>query len=590
MIVFGTCNHDVIRTGNDHKRCQITMNVLPLFNRVHSSLCENRRKCRRHYFLSNMDATFTALEVEFGGTGGNIGEKLVVVNAEIERALNRLTSLQSYASYLKSAMNRMQSPIIAFPDEIMSQIFYWTSLEADTSTNHRTLTRPNIPNLVAAASVCRRWRSICHSSPVLWRHFDWTLQGLRRDEYDLCNYVEPCLQLSSPFSIDLRVSFTMGVTWDPDLFLSFIGRYASKFSHLTLTTSFQRSLLKHPMSNLRSLNIQTVPFLFTSLPSVISHFPVLAALEIFILHSYFDDHAWDAEISDAVARYDPCFKSTCPIQQLTVSHMTDSMASVLMRPICHTLVHLYLGPIAPPTMELDFRSDRLEVLQHAATLDISLPCLQTLDIDIDIPRWDSHPHRSLYERLQCGSLRRVRCRTSRIGSPNQRDAKEVWKSRKSIIDVQLWAIRCLTPHSTVKNHPAPRTPPAERPYLSSTPRLLILENKHFPQSIATVISSVAQSCHEDLVFVSCRGQAVTSQPHNSKSRALHPALDLDMNSGSVLPSPEDPFWEDNIEAIIRLRGQPSGTHSGAGKGGRIPERLLSQYGIGDLDDYFKGNN
>ena len=538
-----------------------------------------------------MDPTFTALAAEFGGSSGNMDEKLLAVNAEIERARNRLSGLQSYASNLKSAINRMRSLILALPDEIVSQIFYWSSLEAEKSNDFRTRTRPSIPNLVAAASVCRRWRSICHSTTILWRHFDWKVQGLRRDEYFLRHYLERCIRLSGPSSIDLSVSFTLQVAWDVDVYHSFLGRHASKISHFALTLPFQKHLLKHPMPNLRSLSLQTVPFLFTSLSSFFTHFPTLAALEISTLPCHADDHAWDVEISDAIAHYDPYFQSPCPIRKLTISRTTDSIAIVLMRPIGHTLVHLYLGPISRPMMESTYQADRRRVMKMATSQDIFLPFLETLDIDIDLPRLNTHPRLSLYERLHCGRLRRVRCLTSMVGSPNKRDAKQVWVSRKGVIDVLLWAIRRLVPLSTTDPRTVPHIPTSGlRPHPYSTPRLLVLENKHFPQSVADEISSVSQSSDEGLVFVSCRGQAVTFGPPNSKIRPLPPALDLDMNNGSVLPSPEDPFWENNIEAIIRFPGQPSTVQSRAGEEeGGIPARLLLEYEVGDLEKFFKGD-
>ncbi|KAF7361062.1 F-box domain-containing protein [Mycena sanguinolenta] len=280
--------------------------------------------------------------------------RLADLDAQILALENSLVTLENERKSVQARINAYVYPILTIPNEIISQFFIHTLPPYPLCS---PLWGPSSPN--ALGQICRQWRDIALSTPMLWRAPSFILSSIWT----------PPIQLK-----DARSSTASQV--DLNRFAQIIVRHLDHIEYLELSISD-----KVDLSQLASL-------------SVASSMPLLRTVKL---------GSWSAQDSVPVAHFlsapllrsvhitrSPSpFKLLLPWSQLSNLILEgvsgQSTATILRQTV--NLVHLRLRVISP----LDFPSDAVEPLSRLESLEVdcgsissfsslSLPALRTLKI------------------------------------------------------------------------------------------------------------------------------------------------------------------------------------------------------------------
>lgn len=158
-----------------------------------------------------------------------------------------------------------QCPINILPDEILSQIFMHltpgTYIHLPTHTIHAS--DPSFLPFILSA-VCRKWRRLVHSSPLMWNRFQVCISD---DEIEYADREDILSLLHRSANVDLSVLVTMPdpeIDWSYwfDSSLSHLFSLSKRFTHLTI--DFRPTLRSWPlfcasMASLSSLTSLSIP-------------------------------------------------------------------------------------------------------------------------------------------------------------------------------------------------------------------------------------------------------------------------------------------------------------------------------------------
>ena len=535
-------------------------------------------------------------------SGSTLSAKFEAAQVEISKTLQRLSTLQSYACAVQSAMNRQTSIIRDLPPEVVCQIFRWVALE-DSGRSVRGLeskTRPRLSNLMILSAVCREWRMICHSFPHLWQSIDWTLGSSVKDWQDgsmprlVESWVERAPKPSFESSvgdaglIDLFIFANIGSTYNHQQCKRFLEQYGARLRHVEYGKVTSPYMLDTPMPHVRSLSFYAnVPLTIAYRPLTFGKaFPRLEVLEVGMVDYGTCPAELTARIGQGSTHTSVIAGDLAPTQlerlQKIVIRTPNFLPTLLfLHAFSRTLVHLRIGsPVyLPPSGNCRAVSEK-DILE--AVEDVDLFRLETIDIGIPglweagecPPSMEGYPIAFL-KRLKASYLRRVRCT---LGSPGDFD-----------VNILRWAVSLFGGENTSTDcHPADADLLANLGCKRTRPGLLLIESPFLSTLIPKILQTLKMALRSiyaagseamDVTVILLDTSQRKSQMEVSRSP---PSLDLDMDA--LMPCPEDPYWDRNVYCIFPAAGITEGRpnhgndcYSAEGKPvawlSRVPARL-----------------
>ncbi|KAJ6511192.1 hypothetical protein C8R45DRAFT_892599, partial [Mycena sanguinolenta] len=316
--------------------------------------------------------------------------RIAELDSQILAMQNSLIALTNERKSTQARLDAYRYPILTIPIEIMSLIFVNTLPPYPLCS---PLWGPLSPN--ALGQVCRKWRDIAFSTPLLWRAPSFVLSSMWTQGW-LCLALERGLKVfetwltrsgSCPLSIQLKDARSAAALTHVSLnrFAVVIIRHLHHVEHIDLSASD-----KVDLSQLASESI-----------SAVSPIPLLSALKL---------GSWSAEDSFPVARFlnapllrsvhlirsSSPFKLELPWHQLTSLILEGvharTSAAILQKTV--NLVHFRFQPnmhTTPLSPDLSDDTTSTISLNHLESLEIecrsiaflsslTLPALQSLKI------------------------------------------------------------------------------------------------------------------------------------------------------------------------------------------------------------------
>ncbi|KAF7361063.1 F-box domain-containing protein [Mycena sanguinolenta] len=276
--------------------------------------------------------------------------RIAELNSQILAVQNSLVALKNELKSVQARLDAYRYPILTMPNEMVSHIFVYTLPPYPLCSPLWGHFSPN-----ALGQVCRKWRDIALSTPMLWRAPSFVLSSLWSPR-GLCLALERGLKLfeawltrsgSCPLSIQLKDARSSAALTHVSLnrFAEIIIRHLHHVEHIDLSASD-----KVDLSQLASV-------------SAVSLMPLLRVLKL---------GSWSTEDSFPVARF-----LNAPLLR-SVHIIRLSSPSKLQLP-WHQLTSLILEGVSARTSAA--------ILQKTVNLvDFRLrPSMQTTPIDSDLP-------------------------------------------------------------------------------------------------------------------------------------------------------------------------------------------------------------
>ncbi|KAJ7507061.1 hypothetical protein B0H11DRAFT_1970064, partial [Mycena galericulata] len=177
--------------------------------------------------------------------------------------ISALLSLREERDLLQGRLDAYTYPVLTLPNEIVAEIFiHFLPVYPDCPP----VLGPRSP--IALSQICRKWRDIALSTPLLWRAFEVNVDTESASDCDqILSLLGPWLERSGscPLSVKIQVEYNVVKKVVALAFFKAILRHRARWEHLNLKTPSLRRRKGYPP-------IGTLPLLRTLTMNSMSHF------------------------------------------------------------------------------------------------------------------------------------------------------------------------------------------------------------------------------------------------------------------------------------------------------------------------------